>query len=292
MFAVTLQLHDEDADRVDAWLETSETQAMSFRDVENGTLCVQMFCDDGETAQSEAVRLERALGASGCRSVGPATVVPLPDTDWQEAWKSYFHAARVSEHVVVGPPWEQAEVPAGCIAVTIDPGMSFGTGLHESTRGCLRMLDRIAGERRGLTFCDVGCGSGILSIVARKLGFGRTLALDEDTDAVRTARRNGGDNGVDGIEFGVCDVRQAGPEAVFDVVVANMLAELLLETAVNVARLVKPSPGSYLVLAGTLDEQWDEVLGVYRDLGFRQVDRESLSGWTTGLLTRAAGDQS
>jgi ribosomal protein L11 methyltransferase len=118
------------------------------------------------------------------------------DDDWHDRWRQFHKPVRVGG-LWIGPPWEEPD--PGAIAVVIDPGRAFGTGGHATTRLCLELLER---EERG-SVLDIGCGSGVLSIAAAKLGFAPVLAIDLDAQAVEATQRNAADNGVD------VDVRRA-----------------------------------------------------------------------------------
>ena len=109
------------------------------------------------------------------------------DSEWKDKWKEYFKAFRVSEHIVVKPTWEKYDnAGTGDIVIEIDPGMAFGTGAHETTSMCIQMLEKYMDE--GDTILDAGCGSGILTIAAAKLGAAKVLGIDIDETAVSVAR--------------------------------------------------------------------------------------------------------
>ncbi len=171
----------------------------------------------------------------------------------------------------------------------LDPGLSFGTGLHGTTRACLRLLD--AWQRRAAqgSVLDVGCGSGILAIAAAKLGFPRVLAFDADPEAVRIARANAARNGVAGrvrvVRAGLADFRAPRP---FRVVAANLLADPLVAHAGRLMALVSRTAPSGLILSGILDGQYEGVARVFARGGFHETRRIRIAGWTTGSFERAA----
>ena len=174
--------------------------------------------------------------------------------------------------------------------VTIEPGMSFGTGLHGTTQACLRFLERLADEAPAgappRSLADLGCGSGILSIAARKLGYAPVRGVDYDAAAVRVSAENAALNGVPDVSFALCDVT-ADPIPGAEVVVANILAPILLAAAPRIARAVAPGPGAALVLSGILGEQYPRVRAAYEAFGFREVRSLALGEWTSGLFRRA-----
>ena len=195
------------------------------------------------------------------------------------------------------------------IPLVLDPGMAFGTGKHETTRACLEYIDEIAGNG-AQSFLDMGCGSGILSIAAAKLGFSPVAGFDIDEDAVNASRENAELNGVavdyrlfalgkgavtldESIEAakGVYpdlalqgrDVgSSATPFAPADIVVANILGPLLIAFAEEIASYAKKT----LIVSGILNELYPEVRGAFAALGFSEVSRKTIGEWTTGCLCR------
>jgi ribosomal protein L11 methyltransferase len=163
----------------------------------------------------------------------------LPDADWGEEWKKGLDAFSVGR-VWVRPTWIRRQAPAGAVEVILDPGMAFGTGTHPTTSLC------------------VGTGSGLLAIAARKLGAGRVAAIDNDPIAVRVARENAEANGV-ALELSEAPVEAIGGP--FDLVVANILANTLVELAPALTAVL--APGGVLLLSGILGPQEAEVRAAY-----------------------------
>lgn len=191
--------------------------------------------------------------AESARSALGGAVAEVADEDWGEGWKKDFKPLDVGR-VRVRPSWIDEPTPAGEVEVVLDPGMAFGTGSHATTSLCLAALSDVLGARAGASVLDVGTGSGLLAIAARKLGAGRVAANDNDPVAVEVARENAARNGV-ALELTLDPVeRIAGP---FDVVVANILANVLVELAP--ALCAKVAPGGVLLLSGILGPQEDEV---------------------------------
>ena len=198
----------------------------------------------------------------------------VPD-DWAERWKRFHGALLVRGRIYVRPPWEPAAVRPDVAEVVIDPGQAFGTGSHPTSRMCLELMLDVAG--RG-SFLDLGCGSGVLSIAAAKLGFGPVVALDSDRAAVDATQRNAVANGVLLARVERFDLRREVPPAA-DVVAANLMRPLLL----RVAELIEHGPHS-LIASGLLEEEAEDVAAAFGPL----VERGRLSsqGWTALLLER------
>ncbi|MCG2659251.1 MAG: 50S ribosomal protein L11 methyltransferase [Kiritimatiellae bacterium] len=245
---------------------------------------LEIFCATRAEAESRLGTL-RALVPR--MQFGAATIKPVARQDWAESWKRFFHTQRVSERIVVKPSWESVEArPAECI-VEIDPGLSFGTGLHGTTRACLRFLDNWQRRQPQASVLDMGCGTGILAIAAAKLGFPRVRAMDNDPAAVRVARANAVCNAVaDRMECIQADAAEFKADRAYDLVLANLLAGMLIQWADRITVAVSQTPGSGLVLSGILEEQYEAVRSAYATRGFDEQESLILEGWKTGCFGR------
>jgi len=218
-----------------------------------------------------------AAFAAAARIAGIAALAPtfetLPDTDWVAENQRSF------QPFAVGPFWvypshDRGQPVADAVTLCIDAGLAFGTGTHATTHGCLEMITRIdpAQARRAI---DVGCGSGILTIAMAKLWRRPVLGSDNDPEAVAVARDNAVLNGAgDRCTFHVAEGLAApvlAKAAPFDLIVANILAQPLIDLAPAFAAAA--APGATLVLAGLLAEQEDEVVAAYALHGFTVTDR-------------------
>ena len=177
---------------------------------------------------------------------------------------------------------ETFEPSPGQKALRMDPGMAFGTGNHATTRAC---LEYIAEAEPTATFLDVGCGSGILAVAAKLLGFGDVRGFDLDADAVRVASETAAANGVSipffrGDLSGIMPGNPTIPPA--DFVAANVLGPVLIRFASRIALLVKP--GGQIILSGILDELYPEVKATYEALGFSERSSKLIGEWRTGLF--------
>ena len=182
----------------------------------------------------------------------------LEDRDWSTTWRDDFHAMRFGARLWVCPSGESPP-DDDAVVVQLDPGMAFGTGTHATTGLCLEWLDSYPIKDQEVI--DYGCGSGILAIAAAKLGAGRVLAVDIDPQALTATRDNATRNGIAGsIEVMLPDALDSGP---VDVVMANILANPLIELAESLNALVKP--GGRIVMTGVLAEQAEGVMAAYRE---------------------------
>ena len=279
----------------------------SYHDIEEETTRMQIFFEDPALADAAKACLGSALEIVGV-SV-PITVGDLPDEDWKLAYRRHFKTESVGRHLLIVPEWELASIdqPNNRTIVCLDPGMAFGTGKHETTRACLEYIDELSGKG---SFLDMGCGSGILSIAAAKLGYAPVAGFDIDEEAVAASKENAEKNGVQvdyrafalgkgavtldsSIEAakgiypdlafqGKANDPSARPFEPADLVVANILGPLLIAFADEIVGYVKKD----LVISGILTELYPEVLAAFTSRGFREVSRKNLGEWSTGLLTR------
>ena len=254
----------------------------SWFDVEKQTCRVDVFLEDAAQVSRVCDELKRTGEVLGL-TLSP-TVGTLVRSDWAESWKRFFHVEKVSERVVVRPSWEVYDAQPGECVITLDPGLSFGTGKHATTQACLRFLDRLAAEDAARTVLDMGCGSGILAIGARRLGFTEVSGFDNDPDCIRVSQENAAINGVC-IPFRLDDLSHVhGPSGV---VVANILAPVLIQFAAQVAGSVAPGAQSRLVVSGILDEQYAAVRAAYEARGLKEVESLLIENWRSGLFRRA-----
>ena len=208
----------------------------------------------------------------------------IQEEKWAEAWKANFKSLQVTSHLVIKPPWEEYPRKNAEIVIEIDPGMAFGTGTHPSTQMCLQAVEElIPSFPQGPTILDVGTGSGILAIAARKMGAKKVLAIDIDPIAVDCARKNAAANQVKGlIDFQVGSL--SGLRRRFDIVVANLLPQELLKLAPLLATRVN-SQGC-LITSGILRGQKREIAAAFAERGLRVRLSRELKGWVCLIFRR------
>jgi ribosomal protein L11 methyltransferase len=217
----------------------------------------------------------------------------LREEDWAHAWKKFYKPLRVGQRVVLKPSWEEFVPLADDIVVELDPGMAFGTGLHPTTRLCIAALENVV--RPGDSVLDLGTGSGVLAIVAHKLGATRLLAADIDPIAVAVTSENAARNGVPVGEGGALDVRlgsvPAGMAGQFRVIVANILAEViakLFDAEYGYPPLAEPlGPDGVMVLSGILDTRAGIVEEAAARHGLRVVEWLAEGDWVALIVRRA-----
>ncbi|MGB5651917.1 MAG: 50S ribosomal protein L11 methyltransferase [Sedimenticolaceae bacterium] len=211
----------------------------------------------GGDTDADALRsaINQALATDVSRSLA---LERLEDQDWERAWMERFQPMRFGRRLWIRPSGREV-AQADAVIVDLDPGLAFGTGTHPTTALCLGWLD--GHDLQGKTVIDFGCGSGVLAIAALKLGARQVIAVDHDPQAVLATRENAARNEVaDRIEVVHSDEFSAS-EA--DIVVANILANILIDLAPHIRSLVKP--GGHLVMSGILEPQSGAVTQAYAE---------------------------
>ncbi len=205
------------------------------------------------------------------------------EEDWSTAWKRYYHPIELSGRLAICPSWEEYHPREGQKIIRLDPGMAFGTGTHETTRLCLKLLERSL--RPGMSMLDVGTGSGILAICARLLGSARTVGVDIDEVAVRVARENAALNGCGEIEL-ICGDLAADVTGPFDLICANIVADAILRLSKDLPALMHEN--SVCVVSGIIDTRCGEVEAGLRAAGLEPFETELQNGWAA-IACRKAG---
>lgn len=199
----------------------------------------------------------------------------LEDEDWANAWKKYYKPFHISGGIVVKPSWEQYEKKNGEIVIELDPGMAFGTGTHETTMLCSRLLEKHV--KKGDTVIDVGCGSGILSVIAAKSGAESVFAVDIDEIAVGVARENCAINGVSDKVFvtagGLSDLE---PNKA-DIIAANIIADVIISLSGLVPAYLKN--GGLFIASGIIRERGEDVVKACLGQGFELISTDEMGEW-------------
>jgi ribosomal protein L11 methyltransferase len=247
---------------------------------------------DGRIEENRQRILEALWHLGQIQPIPEPSFKPIQDEDWMSAWKKHYHPIPIGNKLLVLPAW--IEDPAeGRTAIKIDPSMAFGTGTHPSTQLCLEVLEDTTTGTNGKPLShaiDVGCGSGILSIGAVKLGVGHVLAVDIENAAVRSTMENAQANGVlDQIETGLGSVDEiaAGQFSIKQapLVLANILAPVIIRMFDSgLADLVQE--GGWLVLSGILDFQDQEVIEAAEAKGLKFYEERNINDWIVIVLKK------
>lgn len=237
------------------------------------------------TEAPDEIALALLAAAHGAQ---PFAVSELPEVDWVAHVRRELTPVRAGRFFVHGSH-DADQVPEGVEALWIEAAMAFGTGHHNTTKGCLEALDRLATQGFQATrIADIGCGTAVLAMGAARLWPVTVLAGDIDPVAVDTAAANVIANGLDGrvecVEAAGFDHPMLERAAPYDLVLANILKAPLIEMAPDMARHV--APGGKVVMSGILTTQAEEVAGVYADAGFALDRRDDMGDWTTLVMSR------
>ncbi|MBR2319275.1 MAG: 50S ribosomal protein L11 methyltransferase [Clostridia bacterium] len=241
---------------------------------ERDTALIHLYISPEENPAEAIAFLRERYTAAGIDHAVDANNVR--EEDWANNWKKYFKPLPVGEKILICPSWETAENPDNRAVLSIDPGMAFGTGGHDTTRLVLETLEKYVTD--GVDFLDVGCGSGILSIAACLLGAGRALGIDIDALAVKTAIENGELNGLTApkYEIRLGDLAR-DVDGTFPVIAANIVADAIIMLSPAIPALLAED-GVYIV-SGIIDTREQDVLAALDNCGFAVVERHEHGGW-------------
>jgi len=287
-----------------------------YTDADTGTTTVSVYSITGPASVAQAKRALR-LGLNNIKScglnIGPGriTLQKLPPENWADSWKRHFPPLEIGDTLLVKPSWSKRQLRKGQALVVLDPGLSFGTGQHPTTAFCLRELVR-SRERRHpcrrsaqsedtstrrhgcrrsrslqFSFLDMGTGSGILAIAAAKLGYSPVHAFDFDPQCVRVAKANAATNRVGKkIHITRADLTKLPLRCAkqYDVVCANLLADLLIAERDRILARVKPD--GMLVIAGILKREFQEVQTAYKAADWLLVASKTQKEWRSGTFAR------
>lgn len=247
---------------------------------------ITVHLPEDEAAPAAVEATERALWhlqAFGLRPVGELRVRSVDDADWTDAWKAGYVPQRIGRVVIV-PSWLDEPIGPGEVALRLDPGMAFGTGLHPTTRGCLTLLQAI--EPMPPVVLDVGSGSGILALAALRLGAERAVCWDTDPLAVESTPANAEANGLAARVTAHLGTLPAEPRdgVRYALVLANLVAAVLIDLAEQLAAHV--APGGTLLASGIIEGRADGVLTALSAVGFALEERLDDGEWVSLRLRR------
>ena len=272
----------------EAALEGAASAVSTFETTRRGTWRIEALV--AATSDISDLRTRVMIAAAALGVAPPEVLVePLPETDWLAQNRKAFPPLRVGRFFIHGAD-DRGRAPLGSIALEVEAATAFGTGRHESTRGCLIALDRLAGRRRVRRALDMGCGTGVLAIAVARIWGASVVAVDLDPEAVRVARGNARVNGVEDLVSVVRgDGYAAAPvarHAPYDLITANLLARPLRAMAPDLA--ARLAPGGVAVLSGLLRGEAVAVSAAHRAQGLRPGDRIDRGDWTTLVMHGAA----
>lgn len=262
-------------------------------DTDDKTAFVTFYLNEEDNTDEVISNIKRELEElSSFVDVGEGTieVSETEDVDWINNWKAYFKPFRVDDTIVIKPTWEVlTEQNENDLVIEIDPGTSFGTGSHETTKLCILGIKKYL--RPDMDLLDVGCGSGILSIIGKKLKAGKVLATDIDPNAVLSAGENAAVNKIENeIEFISGDIisdqeiqSRVGTEC-YDIAVANILADVIIPLSAEIGRHLKP--GGLFISSGIINMKKEQVKNAVIENGLEILEINEMGDWVSIVAKR------
>jgi ribosomal protein L11 methyltransferase len=288
---LTLMTAQSAAEPISDWVAENLNRTVVELKKPGGVECVlEIYFDNTIEAEIAARALEQF-------PVKGRAIREYADEEWAESWKKHFKPMDIGQRLRVVPPWlAQCSVGSASrkdglteatlhdrIELVINPGLSFGTGNHFTTRFCLEQLDRFVPQSGAKTMLDVGTGSGVLAIAAVKLGAEQALGVDFDPICVECSMENAEANGVaDKTVFRQHDITDGWPDEKYDIVCANIYSTLLIDNAATLLRIA----GKYLLLTGIREVELDGVADTFVRLGGREIVRDSDNEWGGLVMAR------
>lgn len=262
----------------------NEEIARAAEEAEAGAdaITITLYFEDDEEGQQKldvAKALLDSLKADPGTDVAYETAATGDDSEWLYKWQEHFRPTKVGERIVVKPGWEDYEAADGELVIEMDPGMAFGSGLHETTSMCIKALEKDLGDgseraydpsRYPIKVLDVGTGTGILAMAAVLLGADEALGIDIDDEAVRVANENIAKNGLEGRISIMRGNLMDGIDYEPDIIVANLMADLVVMLSPAAAAQLRP--GGLYITSGILDIKEEVVKKAIEDAGFDIIE--------------------
>lgn len=209
----------------------------------------------------------------------------MKEEDWSENWKQYFKPLNVGDKILILPEWETIDTPTNRTIFKVNPGMSFGTGAHHTTQLCIKAMEKHL--ENGMTVLDLGCGSGILSIISLLLGADHATAVDIDESAVKIAVENAEKNNIDLSKYRTMagnvtcdkDLFARIADRKYDIVLANIVADVIIGIRDIVPEFLKDN--GIFITSGIIEERLNDVVSAYDKSDFVQIAEEHQGGWVS-----------
>lgn len=199
------------------------------------------------------------------------------DEDWQDEWKKYFHTVNITDNIVIKPSWDEYEPSDNEIVVEIDPGLAFGTGTHETTSLCVEFLEKYAQNKKKLL--DIGCGSGILMLIGKKLGVEKVVGIDIDEKVNDVVLENFSKNGInDNFQVIIGNLVDDVNEK-YDLVVSNILVDVLEKLLEDIEKILEKD--ATVIFSGILNEKEEAFLKKAKNYNLKQIDRKEKNNWVS-----------
>ena len=199
------------------------------------------------------------------------------DDDWKDECKKYFHTVDITDNIIIKPSWDDYETSEGETVIEIDPGMAFGTGTHETTALCVEFLEKYVPGKKKLL--DIGCGSGILMLIGKRLGVEKVVGIDIDSNVKDVVIENFEKNNIkDNYEIIIGDLVEDINEK-YDLVVSNILVDVLTELLENIEKTLEK--GATVIFSGIIKDKEEEFLRKTKEHNLVEIDRNEKNNWVS-----------
>ncbi len=260
-----------------------------LRQEKSGETCVKAYVTDNASGHEMLLAIRNTLNSlkqydkAGEFGRLELSIGNLSEEDWANNWKKYFHVMPVGKRIMIKPEWEDIAEETDRVVFSINPGMTFGTGSHYTTRLCIEALENIITPETDLL--DLGCGSGILSLISLLLGAHSATAVDIDPNCVHIAYENADRNNIDRAKYRVLagnaldddDLKKQISDTKYDIVVANIVADVIIAYAPLIPAFIKK--GGTFITSGIITDRADEVRSVLEQQGFYDITVAQSKDW-------------
>lgn len=247
--------------------------------IDGDGIILKAYYSEEEDIEKITERIKSLVEREG---LGEIILSEIDESDWSENWKSHYKTTRIGKSIVIKPSWEIFEPETGDIVIQLDPGMAFGTGFHETTAMCTEALEKYV--KPGMTVFDVGCGSGILSVVSAKLGAERVLGIDLDPMCVKVSKENFEINDVEGnteaIQGNLLDM----VDEKADIIVANIIAEVVTGLIPQLGKFL--TDDGMIIASGIITDKLNLVEEALLQSQYSILDIKILNGWCAVVAKR------
>lgn len=258
-----------------ATINEQDATTLDGKELPAGTKRLLSYFDNAQAVQAAEVKTAVEQQARSAKIQIETSLDAFTDQSWKDGWKAYFKPAQVSPRIAIRTPWSEYTPAEGVKVIVIEPGMAFGTGLHETTQLCIKAIDTISAQEKVNAMLDVGCGSGVLSIAGALCGIPTVRGVDNDPVCIDVSRENGEANGVN-CTFDDTDIWDVTEK--YDLVVANIISSVLKALKEDIKGACRI--GGKVVLSGILTEEREDVEESFLEgLPLKKLSHEIKGEW-------------
>lgn len=269
-----------------ATINEQDSTTLDGKELAAGQKRLMCYFENAQAVEAAEVRAAVEQMARNAKIDFTTSLDSFTDHSWKDGWKAFFKPAQVSERIAVRTPWSEFTPAENVKVIVIEPGMAFGTGLHETTQLCIQAIDRLSADGSVHSMLDVGCGSGVLSIAGSLCGIENVRGVDNDPICIDVSRENGKANHVPCV-FDDTDIWDI--EEKYDLVVANIISSVLKALKEDMKNACKP--GAKLVLSGILCEELEDVEEAFLEgIPMKKLSHVTKGEWCSIVFERTIGN--